>query len=360
MKNIWSYFTERFQPIPRSTVIPRATRALDAMAWANLLYDQSCHMDCDDYAQTVLLMLSIAEKGGLDAEHFITNLRSHGVVKWGEDYLPPSGIPLGHATGQISKLLKSTDHDYRASDGITDGAAMRTLGLALRYGKDLHRLAKETDACARITHSEIEARAAAVFVAARYAQVFYGRGNMARLIKNVKPLYRELGYGERGQFFLKLARKAAGCIGGGSGRTLVRLMQEIGMLHLAFSTPITAVAYSYVGSARDKPLLEGITDVYTLTIDGKPYDGGCLSDVSHESFVAHLEKYDQLDQHDRDYFQHDEQIRIKPRRIDADTFFSIAFSLIAAKQERFLSMEDEALVNRTCSPHRKLVEESLG
>ena len=55
--------------------------------------------------------------------------------------------------GAIYKLLESGENEYLAVDGITDGAAMRTLPLAAAFGGDFNKLVLATNRISRITHA---------------------------------------------------------------------------------------------------------------------------------------------------------------------------------------------------------------
>ena len=339
-----SFFTFFARPLVssevRSLVVPRAVRALDAIAWSNLSYDRTCQYDCDDYAQTVVVLVSLAQRRGWNHRFFVRALRTDGLVPWGEERLPPGEIPHDHKTGQITKLLKSGNPKYLAEDGITDGAAMRTLGLALRYGSDPWKLAEIVDASSRVTHSEIEARATAVLVTERMSQILYRPGTLEDLIQQTMASFAHLNYGERGEFLLKVLNRAVTCMTDSPEETLRGLLKEVGLLHLAFSAPVSAVVFPFVGTRKDKRLLEQMEDLYAIPVGEDSLDGAFLSDEVHQEYVHYQEEIGQLESHDRDYMRHGEQVSDKPTRMDTDTFFSIAFSMIAA-QGPFLTPEAE-------------------
>ena len=60
--------------------------------------------------------------------------------------------------GQIYKLLSSSDPLYRAKDGVSDGAAMRTLGIAAFFINDFDSLVHAAYEIAAVTRASVEAK----------------------------------------------------------------------------------------------------------------------------------------------------------------------------------------------------------
>ena len=230
----------------RSEIVLGVYRALAAVAWVAWKYSDSG--DADDYVQTLLIAKSLATCGGFDHADMVARYRARPGYQIGGDELEPAGVHPGYK-GQVAKLIQSDDRLYKATDGVSDGAAMKVTAAAAFYMDDFQSLVENTDRIARITHATVEARLAAVLVALRLRQVLLqvDPDNMNRLVEELKIASDVLQFGGRGAFFLdrvESARKVAVKYET-SDNLLFQLCRKVGMDHLAWSTPVAACFWSF-------------------------------------------------------------------------------------------------------------------
>ena len=338
--------------VTHSELGPRTYSAIMTLAWTHLAYGIRTGAgvgDFDDYVQTILLARSLCASRGYDHADFVRRLRQPGALSIGGVPVGPAGLPVGHSTGQIAKLLRDNDPHYLATDGITDGATMRVLGLSAWYGADIDELIDITDEASRVTHAEPEARLAAVLVAIRYRQCFTGSNLIGQFRQDAEYAARRLGFGPRGMFVLRVLDRGLKCVV--ESEPLHRLGRRVGFLHLSFSAPLSAVAYSFVGGTRDKMLLADLPDPRKMKVGDRVICGLQLDDEIHGEYCEHLSSIGQLEAHDRDYEPHGEAIGSgKGVRIDVDTFLGLTLSLMAARDREFLNADEERLVS-ACLPH---------
>ena len=162
----------------------RIYRALAATAWTAWKYAD--REDADDYIQTILIARSLTSCGGFDHADLVMRHRSPSGYWIDSKELHPGGVHPAYK-GQVAKLRQSDDPLYQATDGVSDGAAMKIAAVAARYTGNFTDLIRNTDRIARITHASIEARLAAVLVALRLRQVFLNvtPNDMSQLVEEI-------------------------------------------------------------------------------------------------------------------------------------------------------------------------------
>ena len=346
-----------FGQTKQKKLIPNPSKvynSLLAMAWTSARHGGEDWEDADEYIQTILIARSLLRCKGIDHIDIVKSFRSNPNAKishFGPGGLKLSQLKPGERTGAIYKLLESDENEYIAVDGITDGAAMRTLPLAAAFGDDFNKLVLATNRTSRITHASIEARLAAILVALRFRQIIFNTdGNHKNLIGSMLRAVELLGAKKHSIFFLNRCKLAANIIDSklGTEKTLLALIANIGMKHFAWSTPIAAVFWSY---AFDKdftrwlpPRSNRIGDDKTITnaISGNEYityngeliikgDDGTSIKLSRDLYSkklilsdsAHFKRIHKINPENTKIFGND-------RAMDVDTFFSIAYSLCAA------------------------------
>ena len=224
----------------------RIYRALAATAWTAWKYAD--REDADDYIQTILIARSLTSCGGFDHADLVMRHRSPSGYWIDSKELHPGGVHPAYK-GQVAKLRQSDDPLYQATDGVSDGAAMKIAAVAARYTGNFTDLILNTDRIARITHASIEARLAAVLVALRLRQVFLNvtPNDMSQLVEEITVATKVLGFSHRADFFLARVETAyriakqhkQAC------DLLYQLCRQVGMEHLAWRTPVTACFWSF-------------------------------------------------------------------------------------------------------------------
>ena len=312
--------------------------------------------DADEYIQSIVIARSLLKCKGFNHVNIVKSLRSNPNAKI--SHFGPGGLKLSQLCpktsqrkGAIWKLLESGEDEYISVDGLLDGAAMRTLPLAAAFGDDMNRLVIATNRVSRITHASIESRLAAILVALRFRQIIFNiKEDHKGLLNSIHKAVKILGAENNSGFFLERCELATKIIelNRGPEKTLLLLIRNIGMKHYAWSTPISAVFWSYVCDSdfvrwlppREKRIREG--DVGKNFIQGTGYicyngelivksDNGqplrLSRDIYSEALVlsdsSHVKKISNIN-------PNDERILGNDRAMDVDTFFSIAYSLCAA------------------------------
>lgn len=347
-----------FQQSNKSKAIPDPKKVYDgflAMAWTSARHGGEDWEDADEYIQTILIARSLLRCKGFNHADVVKSLRSIPNAKI--SHFGPGGLKLsqlepntGQRKGAIWKLLESGENEYISVDGILDGAAMRTLPLAAAFGGDMHKLVLATNRISRVTHASIESRLSAILVALRFRQIIFNtRGNHKSLLSSMHKAVEILGAKKHSNFFLRRCAIAATIIESnlGTEKTLLSLIKNIGMKHFAWSTPISAVFWSYAFDRdflrwlppRDKRITKRNVD--NNFISGAGYasfngeliieadDGRPLrisKDLYSENLTlsdsAHFKKIHNIDLNDKRILGND-------RAMDIDTFFSIVYSLCA-------------------------------
>ena len=315
----------------RSDLVKRTFDSLCGVAWTAWKYNHSG--DADDYVQTILLARSIIESGGFDHRDLVSRYRAPVNYRLEGVDLNPSGIHEDYH-GQIRKLLLSDDPLYLASDGVSDGAAMKITAAAAFYCRDFGALVENTDRIVRVTHASPEARFAAVMVAIRLRQVILGidPDNIELFVSELEAAERALDFERPLSFFMSRVYLARDLVSSDfRPKKLLHLFcRKIGMGHLAWSTPIAACFWSF---HRDKDFSKWMRDGKEKRLYlprnrfgySKRIVARMLEEKTWDEDVAHLEQIGQFDEYQASHGYH------WGTGLDVDTFFSIAFSILAAR-----------------------------
>ncbi len=316
----------------RSDMVSRVYHALAAVAWVAWKYADSG--DADDYVQTLLIAKSLTTCGGFDHADLITRYRARPGYRVGGDELQAGGVHPNYK-GQVAKLIQSDDPLYEATDGVSDGAAMKIVAAAAFYADDFQGLVENTDRISRITHATVEARLAAVLIALRFRQVLLGidPDNMNRLVEELAVASDILQFGGRAAFFLDRVGRARQVATKYErpANLLYQLCRKVGMDHLAWSTPVAACFWSF---HRDVDFSKWFRHHHEkrmylsrryLPIP-RVVHGRTLKSRVHDEDVRHLRAIGQYDDFRQSHGYH------WRKSVDIDTFFSIAISIMAARQ----------------------------
>lgn len=329
------------QPISESITAHSINCALAGLTWVNSKFGKTG--DADDYVQTILIAESLIENSGFNHLDIVSKFRSVPPILMNNCKLEPGGIGAKLGTkkninykGQISKLILSNDPCYKAKDGVSDGAAMRTLGIGAYFANDFKALVFAAYEIAAITHGSTEARLSAVLTALRYRQIFLQDifASPRSLYAQIVEASRILGLGDSANFFLKRVKSAASIATKFSNpaRQLFYLSKFIGIDHLCWSTPIAATFWSFHSEENYKKWFKGfsyksiaIPGSYFLNkspilINHKTYmESQREEDIRHLKYINEYEEF--MDCHEYHY----------GKWIDIDTFFSIAISMLSGK-----------------------------
>ena len=314
---------------------------LIGLIWANARFDEVG--DADDFVQTILVAESLLKCGGFDHSDIVANFRSTPPITMKQSTLFPSGIDNRRGNtdkkykGQIYKLLQSENPFYQASDGVSDGAAMRTLGIGAFFVNDFEGLVFAAYKIAAITHASVEAKMSSVLTALRYRQIFMG-DQLATPNTLRDQLIRAadlLDVRESAKFFLERVALAASITSTTSSPfdQLLQLASQIGVDHICWSTPISATFWSFHGECRFRRWFSGIKyknilikrswtdkDAASIKIDASTYAAS-----RRQQDIDHLKAIGEYDEFEKCHAYH------YGKWIDIDTFFSIAISMLAAK-----------------------------
>jgi hypothetical protein len=306
--------------------------------------------DADDYLETMMVTESLIECGGFNHRDIVARFRkgrrTEMVAKETAEVVegrigtkarfPNKVLWTGNRDPkhtQMGKLRASKDPFYLAEDGITDGAAMRMLGVAL-YFPSFEEMVYAANAVARITHAHIEARLAAVLVALRCRQYFTGDSvSYERLLKlfdraicllnlrnddesitrqtfRVCDKFKELPFDDKSRMSL--------------------IAREIGFRHIAFSAPVAAVATSLSSvypSLPKQPRTIGLEGMFSQ------YDAHSIKWYEESSSVGPFPSY-------------------AFRGPDADTYYSILYPMLALAGYKV----SEGLPNRIFERYRDIAD----
>lgn len=322
----------------------KVSNAFYVLAW---IADQTPN-DTDDYMQPLRTAESLVRQGRLDHEDLIRAFRGPDFLWRGKIKMSACGIPSSKVyAGQMSRLIEDQDPLYLASAGITDGGAMRILPVAAMYYKSAD-MAYFVRAATRITHNTPEAILAAILVAMRIQQALNETQSPDQLVDDFKNTASRL-YGNRSDFFIERVESARII----SGRdcppeeTLLELAKTIGLMHLAWACPVSAVFWSYL--AKPYPdLFYSQYDFHSraMTVKNQCFEGNLLNPDMEALYHAHL---DSIGDHGvARYF-----------RSDIDTFYSIAFSICAMEQGLYCLEEHSRLIARECGHDLSALAEGL-
>lgn len=271
--------------------------------------------DADDYVETMIVVESLLARGGVDHRDLVQRFRHGRSVKIGGTEILQGGNR--NPQSQIAKLRRSSDPFYMAQDGITDGAAMRMLGPVL-YFTDEEELVFAVNRIASITHASPQARLAAVLVALEMRQGFLsgmrdnsGAPTLDNLMKMFERATKVLDLETAAAPFHSLVESCHSKKGIG----IITILEKIGALHAATSTPLAAVLATYAPESHDivEEFLRGEGPAESHTIYGKKI---ALSEVA-QLHMTYLSKNPPFMMHISD------ERRAFELRLDADTFHSI-------------------------------------
>ena len=325
--------------VRHEVLVEQIYHGLAAIAWVSWKY--KIGEDADDYVQTMQVTQSLLDCGGFDHADLVRRYRRKSGYAMNGKELPAAGVYALYP-GQISKLLQSEDPLYLASDGVTDGAAMKVAGLAALYHPDLADLVKTVDQVTRVTHASGAARMSAVLIAVRFRQILLNEQpeSVEQLLVRFNEALAMLDIADRDRAFFRqrvdtaaeLAREESD-----PHTLLMQLAQAIGLEHLAWSTPITACFWSFRGTPDFKKWFRHQKEKrirwhtrkhrrFPLPLIRHQINGQTLREDVHQADRAYLHKLGELEGY--------EKCRAGTWRksIDVDTFFSIAFSLVATEQ----------------------------
>lgn len=234
-----------------------------------------------------------------------------------------SGISLRYK-GQLKKLIDSRDLAFQATDGITNGSAMKVACIAAFYVADLADLVKSTDSITRVTHNAVDARLAALLVALRFRQIFLEKDNSTDYLRSTLVRAIEQLEIAGSDFFLQNFDQGASLVSESSSadQLLADLNRVVGLSHVATSAPIAACLWSF------RPV-DMRTVLSTWDIHNKYEIRGGDMVIRHQDW-----RYQAHQRHFRDlgYTGADSKLLNEESfsHFDLDTFFSISFSLLAA------------------------------
>jgi len=206
---------------------------------------------------------------------------------------------------------------------------MKVLPIAAFYHQSFTQLVQMVDKITRITHNTPDARLAAILIGLRFRQILLGGSteNFSSLIHDMQEASRIVSLEKQAGFFLRQIRTATALTQGTSQPSLllIKLAQHIGLEHLAWSTPISACFWSY---RAHNDFLEWFTHEgeNSIHVGGILVNAYTLKKSVVESYRKHLQKIGSLEEYIHSHGYH------WRNSIDVDTFFSIAFSLIAARE----------------------------
>jgi hypothetical protein len=317
------------EAVRRDRLVSRLHDALVAVAKISLLYSREGGteqeiLDVDDYIQTVLIGESLVANRGFNHRDLVRRYRTKPGHIIGGREVAASGISARYK-GQVKKLIDSRDLDYRARDGITSGSAMKVACIAAFYRHDVSALVENTDRITRVTHDSIDARLAALLTALRYRQVFLEEDNSTASLRGaLVGAIDQLGIAGS-HFFLELFDAGAAMVasGGDCVRLLADLNAVIGLSHIATSAPLAACLWSF-HPVDMRAALSGwsLHDKYEIRA------GDAVIEHRDWDYAPHRRHFLDLG-----YTAEDSRLLGEDARshFDLDTFFSIAFSLLAAQ-----------------------------
>lgn len=308
----------------KSQIISQIYCALAIISWTTWKYRQAS--DADDFVQTMLIAKSLIDRGGFDHADIVRRYREKpGYCLHGHE-IGPSGL-ANEYHGQISKLIRSHDKMYLAEDGISDGAAMKIVPIVAFYLSDFTSMVKHIDLISRITHASTEARMSALLIALRlYQIILQNHDSKEELLDLLNRSMRILKWTNGANFMMERIRKASNLAEKytNSKLLLLKLAEEIGIGHLAWSTPVTACFWSFCGCTNYNQWFE-YQNQDEIDIDGTKIGTRILKKSVFEEDRNYLEQIQRLEEFQASHGHH------WRKSIDVDTFFSIAFSLIAAE-----------------------------
>lgn len=311
--------------IYKDELLKKIYHGFSALAWTAWKY--AAGFDADDYVQPILIAKSLIYKAGFNHRDLIKRYRAKTNYIIHNQRVLPSGVAKEYH-GQLKKLFASKDPLYVAKDGVSDGAAMKVLPIVVYYLDDLHQLIHNVDRISKLTHNTVEARLSAILIALRYRQVLLNTNqqNIDLLLREFKTAIKELNLERESDFFLdqlKLAAKITKSIINPE-ELLLKLAKNIGLDHLAWCTPIAACFWSFAKIDNFPSWLKHQGEK-SIFVAKQTIGASYLRSSVWKKYQKHLLRIGQY----KSYYQ---SRNMKWRQsIDVDTFFSIAFSILAIR-----------------------------
>ena len=317
-------------------IIQRIHDSLRALSWVNAKYGDAG--DADDFVQTIIVAESLLINRGFNHEHLVSSLRATPKITYHNKKLEKGGVKTSYK-GQISKLLNSSDRLFTAVGGVSDGAAMRTLGIGAFYRNNYEKLFSESVRIASITHGSNDAKLSSLLTSIRFAQLFSGdlTATPMSLYVELMTAAQSLMSKEDSEYFLEQSYKAARLASRVKDpEKLLRLLaKHIGITHLAWGTPIAATFWSFHETTDFNKYFRGYAfreillsdDSYNLKLLNNiqmPINLTSFSNKQKRIEVRYLKKIGELEDFKKCHGHH-------YSFLDIDTFFSIAISLLAAR-----------------------------
>lgn len=281
-------------------------------------------LDVDDYIQTILIGESLVANRGVNHRDLVRRYRTKpGHIIAGRE-VAASGISSSYQ-GQLKKLIDSRDIAFRATDGITGGSAMKVACIAAFFVSDFEALVRNTDAITRITHHSTDARLAALLAVLRFRQIFLEKDRSTGHLRST--LLRAIAQLEiaGSDFFLDMFDQGAALVDQPSSpaQLLAELNDVVGLSHISTSVPIAACLWSCRPVEMSAVLATwDIHDKQTMRA------GDVVIEHRRWRYQPHRRHFLDLG-----YTEKDSRL-LKAEsysHFDLDTFFSTAFSLVAAQ-----------------------------
>jgi len=317
--------------IGNSDFLQRVHASLAATAWVSWKFGDAG--DADDYVQTMIVARSLLKSGGFDHRDVVDRYRRVPNYRLRGRNLQAGGVSSNYR-GQISKLIQSEDPCFFATDGVSDGSAMKVAPLAAAYAENFSDLVATTDQFTRVTHASVESRLAALLVALRLRQSFLGKQHecIRELIDEIQDASDQLKFGDKSAFFLKRVKVAGEIASRGlsAPEMLEEMAREVGIEHLAWSTPIAAAFWSFHDDPKYRKWMprkgeETLVLPRNFGCPVRKIQGDALRESVHLENIEHLKKLGQLEEFENSPGHHWRS------GLDIDTFFSIAISILASR-----------------------------
>jgi len=285
--------------------------------------------DTDDFLETMIVTESLLECGGFSVRPLVSAFRRGRRTEIGGKTVWTGNRD---AATQMAKLRASGDPYYVSRDGITDGAAMRMLGVACFYPQE-DEMIYAANAISILTHGHPFCHLSAILVALRMRQLLICQeGNVEEqsfdwLEKSFMRALELLGYSQASPMRTLLGQIRALHYETDGGITLEQIEKHIGFLHAATSTPLAAVAASFLSGPLDLP--------------PTPHEIVGASNLVSDDII---DKHRSLFRSNRVVLQ-DEARAFAPRH-DADTFYAILYPMWGLKAPGLLAQHKHNVFER--------------
>ena len=314
---------------PKTGFRRKVEAVLGMLAWIGKRYYviNPEFIDADDYIQTMLILESLLDNGGVNHVDLVRRYREGRRTSIDGNDIPKNGALH---LGQLHKLRLSNDPNYVDAGGITTGACMKVFGLAAYYS-EFSDLVNATSQVIRVTHGSTEARLSAVLTALRYRHALMDIDNPDLLLLDFQKAARLLGFFGTDAFKMvfSAATKARDIIRTRPDSVLEKLVKSVGLMYLCWSCPVSAVFWSYVLDSRYKDSFQTIGSDKQFRPDGKLI---LVDESVKKEYLDYIIRTNQREFVQPYVWEYNEQ-----GRQDSDTFFSIAFSIRAARHPEFLT-----------------------